>query len=133
MSELARFGCMVISVVLLLVGCSSSSQFKYGKLYTMQEVLSVADGNCSDKKARERAINWAVHGIQDLKGSRTLLSTQSDEYKKNRLLMNNLMLLTSRRDVGAKQFCENIKQARQATDDFLLSANEADYATLDAR
>lgn len=125
------FGCVALSVALLLIGCSSANELKYGKLYAMQQVLFDADGDCGNREARVRAINWAMHGLQDLRASRQHMNPRSSDYQENRRLTTTLMQMTSGNNKSVDQLCLHIKQASQATDDFLLSTKETRYAAIE--
>ncbi len=119
---------LIVVFSLIFTGCSSTNSLKYGKLHTLQGALQDASVNCTDGEARTRAVNWAVQGVADLNTRRAYLERSSGEYKKNRILLRNLSLLTSRRNQSVEILCQRIQQANQATNQYLSGDNTKLYA-----
>ena len=116
---------IIMTVVVLSTGCntmtSSLDSVKYGKLYTMQEVLSEAINNCTDKAARTRALEWAVIGYNDLENSRQFMERTSEKYKSTRAMMRTLAQVSSRRIDNSEKLCEKLDVIAKANQNYLAS------------
>lgn len=121
---------IVLAIVAMTTGCNtmvaSVDSMKYGKLYTMQEVLDEAVNNCEDVTARNRALEWAVIGYGDLEKSRTFMERTSQKYAKTRLMMRSLSQLSSRRVVSTEQMCEKIQVVAEASRHYLATIDQVE-------
>ena len=116
---------IVVAIAVMATGCnsmvSSIDGMKYGKLYTMQEVMDETVSNCQDSSARMRAVEWAVIGYNDLENSRSYMERSSEKYTKTRLMMRTLSQVSSRRNFDAEQLCSRIKLAAEESRHYLAN------------
>ena len=121
-------GLLITLSLVLLSGCAStieatfSPEVRYGQHYALEDALSTASSDCSDKEAAFTAIYWASTTVGNISDHSEYLKDGSVQQAKSKELVSQLYSLQYQSSYSASH-CKQISVAGNTTRELLALLN----------